>query len=321
MSKQGLVSIILPVYNIENYLSRCLGSIAVQTYPKIEIILVDDGSTDNSSILCDKFVEKDCRAKVIHQENSGLWAARNTGQKAANGEFIMFIDGDDYLHKDMVRIMFDALQDSQYDLALVSYKETKRKDEDVESEMTYNSVKMTQKELMENLLSGDPLGGAVWNKMYRKSLIKDIYAQNYPRVQDMDFNLRVFMKVKCAVWIQSELYYWVRHTGSLSKSSDYLSLRCWCWVNSMYNNYINLPESCKQYGGMILKRLYRKMVFLKHGRWRSDEYINLCNHYERLTYWKYWKNLDIPFYEKVGVTILLHSHHLTRWLMKVTKNY
>lgn len=321
MSEQGLVCIIVPVFNIEKYLPRCLESIAVQSYQNLEIILVDDGSTDKSSVICDEFVEKDCRAKVIHQTNKGLWAARNTGQEAANGEYIMFIDGDDYLHKDMVGILYKALQDSQYDLALVSYKETKRKDEDVESERTYNSVKITQKELLETLLSGDALGGAVWNKMYRKSLIKDIYAQNYPRVQDMDFNLRVFMIVKYAVWIQGELYYWVRHSGSLTKTSDYPSLSFWCWVNSMYNNYINLPKSCKQYGGMILKRLYRKMVFLKHGRWRCEQYISLCNQYERATFGDYWKNLDIPFYEKVGVTILLHSHHLTRWLMKVTRNY
>lgn len=320
MKEEKLISIIVPVYNIEDYLPRCLETITVQTYTNLEIILVDDGSTDNSSIICDKFVEKDCRARVIHQENKGLWAARNTGHEAANGDFIMFIDGDDYLHKDMVRIMYDALQDSQYDLALVSYKKTKRMDEDVEFESTYNSMKMTQKELLCNLLSGDAFGGAVWNKMYRKTLIKDIYAQNYPRVQDMDFNLRVFMKVKCAVWIQSELYYWVRHTGSLTKSLDYLSLRCWCWVNSMYNNYVNLPESCKQYGGMILKKLYRRMVFLKQGKWRCEQYISLCNKYEKDTLWDYWKNWDIPFYEKVGVTILLHSHQLTRWLMKVTKN-
>ena len=321
MSEQGLVSIIVPVYNIENYLSRCLESIAVQTYQNLEIILVDDGSTDNSSILCDKFVEKDSRTKVIHQENSGLWAARNTGQKAANGEFIMFIDGDDYLHKDMVRIMCDALQDSQYEMALASYKKTKRLDEDVTSERAYNSVEISQKELLVDLLSGGAFGGAVWNKMYRKSLIKDIYAKNYPRGQDVDFNLRVFMKVNCAVWIQSELYYWVQRPGSLTKTPDYLSLALSCRVNSMYNNYINLPESCMQYSGMILKWLYKKMVFLKHGRWRCEQYINLCNQYEKDTFWDYWKNWDIPFYEKVGVTILLHSHHLTHWLMKVTKNY
>ena len=184
---EELISIIVPVYNVVDYLPHCLETIAAQTYHHMEVILVDDGSTDDSGKICDEFAKNDKRAIVVHQNNKGLWAARNTGQRIARGNYLMFIDGDDYLHKDMVKIMYEALQDSQYDLALVSYKKTKRMDEEVESERTYNSVKMTQKELLCNLLSGDAFGGAVWNKMYRKTLIKDIYAQNYPRVQDMYF--------------------------------------------------------------------------------------------------------------------------------------
>ena len=102
---EELISVIVPVYNIEGYLPRCLETIAAQSYQNLEIILVDDGSTDSSGQICDSFAEKDCRTIVIHQQNQGLWAARNTGQKIAKGDYLMFADGDDYMHLETLKIM------------------------------------------------------------------------------------------------------------------------------------------------------------------------------------------------------------------------
>ena len=92
MREEPLISVIVPVYNVETFLLRCLESITSQTYHNLEIILVDDGSTDSSGEICDSFVKTESRASVIHQENGGLWYARNTGQKEAKGDFIMFVE-------------------------------------------------------------------------------------------------------------------------------------------------------------------------------------------------------------------------------------
>ncbi len=106
---EELVSVIVPVYNIEAYLPHCLECIEAQTYKNLEIVLVDDGSTDGSGRICDEFAAKDPRARVIHQPNTGCWAASNAGQDAATGEYLWFPDGDDYFHKDIIRLMYEAI--------------------------------------------------------------------------------------------------------------------------------------------------------------------------------------------------------------------
>ena len=132
MREEPLISVIVPVYNVETFLLRCLESITSQTYHNLEIILVDDGSTDSSGEICDSFVKTESRASVIHQENGGLWYARNTGQKEAKGDFIMFVDSDDYLHVDAIRVLYEALvQHPTCGLSMCKYKQTFTLDEDI----------------------------------------------------------------------------------------------------------------------------------------------------------------------------------------------
>ncbi len=110
--KKYLVSVIIPVYNVELYLSKCIESVKKQTYENLEIILVDDGSTDNSGRLCDKFALNDSRIIVIHKENGGLSSARNAGLEAANGEYYAFVDSDDFIEPEMIGILLDACIDN-----------------------------------------------------------------------------------------------------------------------------------------------------------------------------------------------------------------
>ena len=116
--EKSKVTIIVPVYNIENYLPHSVKSIQQQTYSNLEIILIDDGSSDNSGLLCDQYANSDNRIHVIHKENSGLSDARNTGIDNATGEFLLFIDGDDYIDKEMVQLLLERLQNDHTDLAL-----------------------------------------------------------------------------------------------------------------------------------------------------------------------------------------------------------
>ena len=104
-----MISIIVPVYNVQDYLDRCVKSIVGQTYTDTEIILVDDGSTDNSGNMCDKWAERDQRIKVIHKENGGLSSARNAGIDKANGDYISFIDSDDYIEDSMMQTLWNKV--------------------------------------------------------------------------------------------------------------------------------------------------------------------------------------------------------------------
>ena len=104
-----LISIVLPIYNVENYIEKCMESVLNQTYKNIEIILVDGGSPDNCPIICDQYVKEDNRVKVVHKENGGLSDARNAGIKVANGDYITFIDSDDYVDKDYVEFLYNTI--------------------------------------------------------------------------------------------------------------------------------------------------------------------------------------------------------------------
>ena len=118
---EPLISVIVPVYNVEDYLDQCMESIVGQTYPHLEILMVDDGSTDNSGTLCDQWAERDQRIRVIHQENGGLSAARNTALDAMSGELVIMVDSDDVLHPDAVSILLQAIQAHHADVAIGSF--------------------------------------------------------------------------------------------------------------------------------------------------------------------------------------------------------
>ena len=115
------VSVVVPVYNVEKYLVRCIQSILSQTYRELEIILVDDGSKDNSSWMCDQLAAKDARIKVVHQENQGLGCARNTGLKNATGAFVAFVDSDDYIGESHIEKLYRSAIETQADIAVGFY--------------------------------------------------------------------------------------------------------------------------------------------------------------------------------------------------------
>lgn len=115
------VSIIVPIYNMEKYLGRCIDSILVQTHTNIEVILVDDGSTDSSPQVCDDYAKRDPRIKVIHKSNGGLSSARNAGLDIATGDYIGFVDSDDYISTDMYKVLAERLDNSDCEIANVMY--------------------------------------------------------------------------------------------------------------------------------------------------------------------------------------------------------
>ncbi|GKU77024.1 glycosyltransferase [Paenibacillus sp. L3-i20] len=169
-------SIVIPVYNVENYIQECLESVLKQTYEKLEIILVNDGSTDKSPIICDEYSKIDSRVKVIHKENGGLSSARNSGFNETSGEYIVFVDSDDWLHIDFIKHINDTINDAEVDVIVnnvVSYDEGN----DVSKEQNYNlpiGKVYSGVEAFKHLYSQNEFWGAAWQFVVRREyLIKN----------------------------------------------------------------------------------------------------------------------------------------------------
>lgn len=260
-----LVSIIVSVFNIEQYLPMCLESISRQTYDNLEILLIDDGSNDGSGIICDAFVSKDSRARVIHQDNQGVWAVRNRGQAEARGDYLAFIDGDDYFHKDYVRFLYEAINlgGHRHPLSICGYKRTRDDNEDTSSEMRPAMTEMDQDQIIEQFFSPDRYTTFTvnWNKLYRKESLEKPFQRAYLRCQDMDSNLKAFLTtIDEAVMVESVLYYWRIRSGQLTGTLDNLSIRNRCISLILYDNHIKLPDSKKSYDHYLLMALYRRMA-------------------------------------------------------------
>ena len=257
--EKDLISVIVPVYNIEKYLPKCLECLEHQTYGNLEIILVDDGSSDGSGMICDEYASRDSRAKVIHQTNKGLWAARNAGQDEAHGDFLWFPDGDDYFHYDILRQMHAAITNGDgYDLAMCGMKITTHSHESCNHIIHGQWSIRSSASVFSSIFPPAP-GPNVWNKLYRTNRIHNLRARPFPVAQDQDFNIRVFTQIKSIVCTEEVLYYWVRRKGQISQRARYYEV----WPDIFYRNYVELPSEKDPYDYILLDQLYRKMATLK----------------------------------------------------------
>lgn len=222
------VSIIIPVYNSEKYLDRCITSVMSQSYTNIEIILVDDGSKDNSGIICDKYANEDSRIKVIHKENGGVSAARNDGIALSTGNDIAFIDSDDYVPEDYIQGLYKTLSEDNADLSVGSilYISGENKDanytEDCIVKFDY-SDNVNKKNFLE-LNSLFLLYGPV-NKLYKKYIILEnniMFPEDTSYGEDLLFNLEYLKKCKTVSYREQPYYYYVRDNGE-SLSQKYRS--------------------------------------------------------------------------------------------------
>lgn len=324
--ERELISIIIPVYNIGAYLSRCLETVAMQSYQNLEIILVDDGSTDDSGRICDSFAEQDNRAIVIHQQNEGPGVARNTGKRVAKGDYIMFVDGDDYMHVDAVKVLYEAInEEGGYDMAMFDRKKTKRFDEDIYVQEENKATVLSQRELINNMFNtknGEQFF-YLWNKLYRRNLIESLWFEVYPTSEDFDYNFRTYIKIQKVIWVHRILYFYVQRMNSVVHQSNAYNIYYQCITSILFQNYNNLSPSIRSlYGHYLLRSLYRKLVFFKtRNHDKQETIIQQYRKYKKSTCKAYWFCRQIPLYEKVCVTLLLDCPILTHWLMKMTKNY
>lgn len=205
-SKVPKISIIIPVYNVEKYLSHCLDSILAQTYSDFEAICINDGSTDNSLKILHQYLKKDTRFNVINQENMGLSCARNAGLSIAQGEFIAFIDSDDFVDPEFLEILYNTQQQNGSDIVGCDFFEVKDNQNHFHRCKKHITSK-TFKHALDILLNKKNfIHFNVWNKLYKKEAIGDIRFLPGLFYEDWVFNCCVFAQINTFTWIAEKLY-------------------------------------------------------------------------------------------------------------------
>lgn len=213
------VSIIVPVYNVKNYLSKCIDSIISQTYTNIEVILVDDGSTDGSGNICDLYASKDKRIKAVHITNSGPSAARNCGIRAAMGDYILFVDGDDYISSTLVSETLKKAIENDADIVMFDADYVDELGKHIGFEYAFPGVIDPNLLVTPGILLVLP---SLWNKLYKKELFieNNIYLpENISIGEDLTANMQLLSSAQKVVYINKFLYYYVRHNNSIMSNS------------------------------------------------------------------------------------------------------
>ena len=212
-----LISVIIPVYNVKEYLVECMESIINQTYKDLEIILVDDGSTDGSSAICDRYAMKDKRVHTVHKVNGGLSSARNTGMDCAKGKYISFVDSDDGLELDFYEILYESIKSTNADIAVCGRYLAS---ENGKEKMYCSSQQKiySRKEALKEIFCLGLIDVAAWDKLYQCSVLKGIRFPEGEINEDTAVIYEVFNNVKKLVHIGQPLYNYRVRIGSITKS-------------------------------------------------------------------------------------------------------
>ena len=234
------ISVIVPVYNVEQYLERCVDSIINQTYKNLEIILVNDGSTDNSGQLCDELAKKDDRIRVIHKKNGGLSDARNVGVDEAKAELIGFIDSDDYIDEDMYELLINNLKAANADLSMCGHYDVYNNvlEAQVVDKKTWE---LSPQEAIKMVMEAKILSVTAVNKLYKKSLFSELKFEIGKIAEDAFIMIKLLDKCNKIVATNEKKYYYVHRENSITTQK--FSLK-----------FLNVIEAYEQNKEIILEK-------------------------------------------------------------------
>lgn len=215
--QKDLISVIVTAYNIADYIERGVGSVCAQTYRNLEIIVVDDGSTDGTGALCDRLAAGDSRVRIIHKENGGPAEARNRGIAIAGGSYIGFVDGDDWIDSDMYEKMLGALKEQNADIAICRYRQvhkTHTEDASVDRAVLFEGQEALQYYVQET--KEYAIQNAAWNKLYKKEILTDITFPAGKWYEDIMFATMALARAECCIYLDTACYnYIIDREGSI----------------------------------------------------------------------------------------------------------
>lgn len=259
-NSKPLISVIIPVYNVDQYLEQCINSVLKQTYPNIEIIFIDDGSTDLSGVICDKFEKEYDNIIVIHQSNQGLAGARNKGIDVSNGKYIGFLDSDDWIEPDMYDTLYNLIEKYDADISsclsndIVSYK--KRELKKINNKISiYKSF-----DIIKALYTQSEIRFEVWNKLWKREFIGDNRFMIGQVCEDVRFDRLLFMKANMIVHINAVCHnYRVNRPGNTLSSFKIAKLCIFKELKKWIDDIVFMDES--QEAVLILKTIYLRFSY------------------------------------------------------------
>lgn len=238
-----LISIVVPVYNVEKYLDECIDSLIKQTYTSIEIILVDDGSKDKSSIICDKWKEKDTRINVIHKNNGGLSDARNKGIEKSTGKYITFIDSDDTVSSDFIEYLYNLIKKYGTRISICSHTIIGKTGKELPETIEKKEFNMTKLEALDRLLCENGFSVSSCGKLYEKSLFDNISFPKGKLCEDNGVTYKLIDQCdNIAYGPEGKYYYYKRENSIMTSKFNIKKLDLIELVDSMANDLKKYPE-------------------------------------------------------------------------------
>ncbi|PFQ01438.1 glycosyltransferase family 2 protein [Bacillus cereus] len=214
-----LISVVIPVYNAEKFLPKCLNSIKNQTYKDLEVILINDGSTDRSGEICDEFSQKNERITVIHKENGGVSSARNAGLKAVKGQYVGFVDPDDWIEEKMLETLYKLVAENNADIAACGYFREDSEGRITNKLLDSKVISYNQTEALNTILSEEHFKGFTCNKLFSTEILKDItFDEEIHFCEDLLFCCQAISNSNKLVYDTTPYYHYITHNSNASQS-------------------------------------------------------------------------------------------------------
>lgn len=267
--KQSIVSVIVPIYKVESFMDSCIESIRLQTYQHLEIILVDDGSPDSCPAKCDRWAECDERIKVIHQENGGLSAARNAGLSKASGEYVLFVDSDDWIEHTMIEVMLDTAYIYKADIVNCQFVHEKSRCSSMLSSLYPTFVK-SGRDATALLCEDGIVTSHTWRNLFRRDILQDNPFPVGINYEDVYILHEIFFKSKRVVFIGDTFYHYFNNINGIVNTMSEKNMRSFLLALKRREKFIlkNIPEIYKN----IIKNHNNKIYY----QWR-----NSCKEYNK----------------------------------------
>lgn len=290
-------SVIIPVYNVEKYLDRCISSVTKQTYKEFEIILINDGSKDNSGTICDEYAKKDKRIKVIHQENAGVSTARNVGIKNAFGDYIIFVDSDDFIEINMLEKLNNIIEKNQVDCVIYNLNNIIDSGFIAEEELIDCMIKLIKSEIV----------NSPCNKVYKRNIIEEYNIQFDKKIEigeDLLFNIIYLSKIKNIYFLNCKLYNYIKeNNNSLTKKYKENKYKQLMFVDNKMKKYLKIYNNetlleCEKF--IKLKNIFSCLMDLSH---KDCKYSKK----EKIDFIKKVKKENKIVIKKLGIKLYLAS--------------
>lgn len=310
---QKKISIIIPVYNAAKYLEKCVKSIINQTYKNLEIILIDDGSTDESGNICRILSDKDDRIKVMHQKNSGVSVARNLGLSNATGEYITFVDSDDYIESNYCEVLLDSLIRNNVDVAYSNdFNKFCERDININEELIWKSEEY------------DPVYKTpqyvVWGALYKRKVIENIrFDEDLYVGEDAYFFAKVVKNSNKLVCVNKELYHYIYHTNSAYNSKfnskKITEIECWRRVATLFKDNKKIERRCK--ARLAIKSKIMLIRFINDSSFTKEYETEVFNEYYNNVKYLIFHMLCNHKYKKAFKEII-HFLFPTLWIKQIS---